>query len=119
MHEGWPERRLVVSFQPHRYTRTQEQFEDFVQVLSGADVLILTEVYAAGEAPIQGAEGRDLCRAIRVRGQVDPVFIDPVEGLSGLLRDLLQDGDILLTLGAGSIGAVAAELPGCLCGGEG
>jgi len=115
--EGWPERRLVVSFQPHRYTRTQEQFEDFVQVLSGADVLILTEVYAAGEAPIQGAEGRDLCRAIRVRGQVDPVFIDPVESLSGLLRDLLQDGDILLTLGAGSIGAVAAELPDCLCAG--
>jgi UDP-N-acetylmuramate--alanine ligase len=107
---GWPERRLVVAFQPHRYTRTQEQFEDFVQILSRADVLILTPVYAAGEEPIQGAEGRDLSRAIRTRGQVDPVFLDPVEELPELLKSVLQDGDILLTMGAGSIGAVAAEL---------
>ncbi|MEN8176091.1 MAG: UDP-N-acetylmuramate--L-alanine ligase, partial [Pseudomonadota bacterium] len=115
--EGWPERRLVVAFQPHRYSRTQEQFEDFVQVLSRADVLILTEVYAAGEEPLQGAEGRDLSRAIRVRGQVDPVFIDPLDELPELLKTLLQDGDILLTLGAGSIGTVAAELPHLLCEG--
>jgi UDP-N-acetylmuramate--alanine ligase len=108
--EGWPERRLVVAFQPHRYTRTQEQFEDFVQVLSRSDVLILTPVYPAGEDPIQGAEGRDLSRAIRVRGQVDPVFVDPVEELPELLKNILRDGDILLTMGAGSIGAVAAEL---------
>jgi UDP-N-acetylmuramate--alanine ligase len=115
--QGWPERRLVVAFQPHRYTRTQEQFEDFVQVLSRCDVLILTPVYPAGEEPIQGAEGRDLSRAIRIRGQVDPVFLDPVEELPELLKSVLQDGDILLTMGAGSIGAVAAELQETLCKG--
>jgi UDP-N-acetylmuramate--alanine ligase len=113
--EGWPERRLVLVFQPHRYTRTQDQFEDFVQVLSKADLLILTEVYAAGEEPIQGASGRDLSRAVRVRGQVDPIFIEPVKELPGLLRGLLKDGDIVLTIGAGSIGAVAAKLPKQLC----
>ncbi|MCG7962736.1 MAG: UDP-N-acetylmuramate--L-alanine ligase, partial [Candidatus Thiodiazotropha taylori] len=113
--DGWPERRLVVAFQPHRYTRTQEQFEDFVQVLSRSDLLILTEVYAAGEEPIQGATGRDLSRAIRVRGQVDPIFMEPVTELPELLRGLLQDGDIVLTIGAGSIGAIAAELPTQLC----
>ena len=113
--DGWPERRLVVAFQPHRYTRTQEQFDDFVQVLSQADLLLLTEVYAAGETPLPGAEGRDLSRAIRARGQVDPVFVDPLEGLLEVLQGVLQDGDILLTLGAGSIGAVAAELPQRLC----
>lgn len=115
--EGWPERRLVVAFQPHRYTRTLEQFDDFVQVLSTADVLILTEVYAAGEEPLRGAEGRDLSRAIRMRAQVDPVFIDPVEDLPELVGGLLQDGDILLTLGAGSIGAVAGNLKNHLCEG--
>lgn len=113
--DGWPERRLVVAFQPHRYTRTQEQFEDFVQVLSRSDLLILTEVYAAGEETIQGATGRDLSRAIRVRGQVDPIFMEPVTELPELLRGLLQDGDIVLTIGAGSIGAIAAELPTQLC----
>jgi UDP-N-acetylmuramate--alanine ligase len=113
--EGWPERRLLLAFQPHRYTRTQEQFDDFVQVLSTADLLILSEVYAAGEEPIQGATGRDLSRAIRTRGQVDPVFIEPVEEMPALLRGLLKDGDIVLTLGAGSIGAVAAEMPLKLC----
>jgi UDP-N-acetylmuramate--alanine ligase len=113
--DGWPERRLVLAFQPHRYTRTQEQFDDFVQVLSTADLLILSEVYAAGEEPIQGATGRDLSRAIRTRGQVDPVFIEPVEELPALLRGVLKDGDIVLTLGAGSIGAVAAEMPLKLC----
>ncbi|MEJ2593087.1 MAG: cyanophycin synthetase, partial [Candidatus Thiodiazotropha sp.] len=113
--DGWPERRLVLAFQPHRYTRTQEQFDDFVRVLSSVDLLILSEVYAAGEDPIQGATGRDLSRAIRTRGQVDPVFLEPVEELPALLRGLLMDGDIVLTLGAGSIGAVAAELPLQLC----
>ncbi len=113
--DGWPERRLVLAFQPHRYTRTQEQFDDFVQVLSTVDLLILSEVYGAGEEPIQGATGRDLSRAIRTRGQVDPVFIEPVEELPALVRGLLMEGDILLTLGAGSIGAVAAEMPLELC----
>jgi UDP-N-acetylmuramate--alanine ligase len=113
--DGWPERRLVLAFQPHRFTRTQEQFDDFVRVLSTVDLLILSEVYAAGEDPIQGATGRDLSRAIRTRGQVDPVFIEPVEELPALLRGLLMEGDIVLTLGAGSIGAVAAELPLQLC----
>jgi UDP-N-acetylmuramate--alanine ligase len=113
--DGWPQRRLLLAFQPHRYTRTQEQFDDFVQVLSTVDLLILSEVYGAGEEPIQGATGRDLSRAIRTRGQVDPIFIEPVEELPALVRGLLMEGDILLTLGAGSIGAVAAEMPLKLC----
>ncbi|MGD8911125.1 MAG: UDP-N-acetylmuramate--L-alanine ligase [Candidatus Thiodiazotropha sp.] len=113
--DGWPNRRLIMVFQPHRYSRTQEQFEDFVQVLSKADLLIISEVYAAGEEPIQGASGRDLSRAIRVRGQVDPVFVNPLDELPELLQGLLQDDDIVLTVGAGSIGSIAAELPRRLC----
>jgi len=105
----------VVAFQPHRYSRTQEQFEDFVQVLSGADVLLLTEVYAAGEAPIAGADGRSLTRAIRARGEVDPVFVESVREIPVALNRLLQDGDLVLTLGAGDIGAVAAHLGEALC----
>jgi UDP-N-acetylmuramate--alanine ligase len=108
--EGWPGRRLVVAFQPHRYTRTRDLFEDFTQVLSEADVLLLCEVYPAGEQPIVGADGRTLCRAIRARGQIDPVFVNGVDELPALLPDLLQEGDVLLTLGAGDIGAVAARL---------
>jgi UDP-N-acetylmuramate--alanine ligase len=109
--EGWPGRRLVLVFQPHRYTRTQEQFEDFVQVLSQTDVLVLGEVYAAGESPIEGADGRSLSRAIRVRGQVDPIFVEPLRDLPEVLRGLVRPGDILLVLGAGDIGGVAAALP--------
>jgi UDP-N-acetylmuramate--alanine ligase len=109
---GWPERRLVLVFQPHRYSRTQEQFDDFTQVLSRPDVLVLAEVYAAGEAPIAGADGRSLSRAIRARGQVDPVFVDPIGALPRLLDGMILDGDIVLTLGAGDIGQVAAMLPG-------
>ena len=109
--QGWPERRLVVAFQPHRFTRTRDLFEDFVAVLSAADVLVLTEVYAAGEDPIGGADGRSLSRAIRARGQVDPVFVAKVEELAQVLSAVLHPGDVLLTLGAGNIGAVAAELP--------
>jgi UDP-N-acetylmuramate--alanine ligase len=108
---GWPGRRLVVVFQPHRYTRTRDLFEDFVQVLSEVDVLVLCEVYAAGEAPIAGADGRALARGIRVRGQVDPVFVDDLGRLPDVLGDLLADGDLLLTLGAGDIGAAAQRLP--------
>jgi UDP-N-acetylmuramate--alanine ligase len=109
--EGWPGRRVVLAFQPHRYSRTQEQFDDFVQVLSRADVLVLTEVYPAGEMPISGADGRSLSRAIRVRGQVDPVFVDPLFELPEVLAGLVRDGDMVLTLGAGDIGAIAALLP--------
>jgi UDP-N-acetylmuramate--alanine ligase len=111
---GWPERRLVLVFQPHRYSRTQDQFEDFVRVLSQADVLVLAEVYAAGEEPIAGADGRSLSRAIRIRGAVEPVFVDPLADLPAVLDGLLRDGDLVLMLGAGNIGAMAAKLPGKL-----
>ena len=119
---GWPERRLVTVFQPHRYSRTFDLFDDFAQVLVETDVLLISEVYAAGEEPISGADGRALCRAVRTRGRVDPVFVEEVETLPGVLQDLVQPGDLVLTLGAGSIGAVAALLPaaldGCHQGGE-
>ena len=114
--EGWPEKRLVVAFQPHRYTRTRDLFDDFAEVLSQADVLFLTEVYGAGEAPIAGADGRGLARAIRSRGRVDPVFVQKAQELPEALAGVLKDGDLLLTLGAGDIGAVAAELPARLTG---
>jgi UDP-N-acetylmuramate--alanine ligase len=116
--EGWPERRVVVAFQPHRYTRTHDLFDDFAEVLSQVDVLLLTEVYAAGEAPIAGADGRALARAVRNRGRVDPVFVPRAQELPAALSGVLRDGDLLLTLGAGDIGAVAAELPKQLAGGK-
>ncbi len=108
---GWPGRRLVLVFQPHRFTRTKEQFEDFVQVLSDADVLVLCEVYAAGESPLPGAHGRSLSRAIRARGEVDPVFAWELEDVPRILGTLLEDSDLVLTMGAGDIGALAARLP--------
>jgi UDP-N-acetylmuramate--alanine ligase len=111
---GWPGRRLVLAFQPHRYTRTRDLFDDFTEVLSEVDVLLIGEVYAAGEAPISGADGRALCRGIRARGHVDPVFVEAIDELPVVLGDILQDGDVLLTLGAGNIGAVAARLPDSL-----
>jgi UDP-N-acetylmuramate--alanine ligase len=111
---GWPGRRLVLAFQPHRYTRTRDLFDDFTEVLSEVDVLVIGEVYAAGEAPISGADGRALCRGIRARGHVDPVFVETIGALPSVLGDILQDGDVLLTLGAGDIGAVAARLPDSL-----
>jgi len=109
--QAWPSRRLVVVFQPHRYTRTRDLLDDFAMVLSELDVLLLTEVYAAGERPISGADGRSLARAVRARGKVDPVFVEDVHTLPELLKDVLQPNDVLLTLGAGSIGQVAASLP--------
>jgi UDP-N-acetylmuramate--alanine ligase len=109
--EAFPQRRLVLVFQPHRYSRTRDLFEDFTQVLSRSDVLVVTEVYAAGEAPVIGADGRTLCRAIRARGHVDPVFVETVGDLPKVLLNLLQDKDVLLVCGAGSIGAAAAKLP--------
>lgn len=108
---GWPDKRLVLVFQPHRYTRTRDLFEDFTDVLADVDVLLLTEVYAAGEEVITGADGRSLCAAIRARGKVNPVFVKDVEEVAESLRAVVQDGDIILTLGAGSIGRVAEDLP--------
>jgi len=107
---GWPQRRLVVVFQPHRYTRTHDLFDDFIEVLSSVDVLVLSEVYAAGETPISGADGRSLSRGVRARGHVDPVFVEKLDMLPAVLDDVLHDGDVLLTLGAGDIGAAAAQL---------
>jgi UDP-N-acetylmuramate--alanine ligase len=107
---AWPERRLVMAFQPHRYSRTRDLFEDFAQVLSEVDALLLLEVYSAGESPIAGADGRSLCRNIRQRGKVDPIFIETKEGLPQVLQTVLQEGDILLTQGAGDIGGIAAHL---------
>jgi len=111
---GWRDRRLVLVFQPHRYSRTQEQFDDFVKVLSTADVLVLCDVYAAGEQPIPGADGRSLSRAIRVRGEIDPVFVQRPDEVPMVLGHLIKDGDLILLSGAGDIGALAARLPGLL-----
>jgi len=107
---AWPERRLVVVFQPHRYTRTRDLFEDFTRVLSKVDVLLMLEVYAASETPIAGADSRSLCRAIRARGLVDPVHVENVDELHKALDAVLKEGDVLLTLGAGNIGMIAAQL---------
>jgi len=114
--QGWPGRRLVLAFQPHRYSRTRDLLDDFAQVLSTADVLLVTEVYAAGEAPIAGADGRAICRAVRTRGQVEPVFVERVEELDRALAGVIRDGDVVVTMGAGHIGAVAHELPARLAG---
>lgn len=108
---GWPDRRLVLVFQPHRYTRTRDLFDDFARVLCTADALILLEVYPAGEAPINGADGRTLCRAIRARGTMEPVFVETVSDLPDALPGVVKDGDVVLTLGAGDIGSAAAHLP--------
>ena len=107
---AFPGRRLVLAFQPHRYSRTRDCFEDFVQVLGTVDALLLTEVYAAGEAPIVAADGRSLIRGVRVTGKIEPQFVEAVADLPAALLDTLQDGDVLLTMGAGSIGGTAAKL---------
>ena len=107
---GWPERRLVMVYQPHRYSRTKDLYDDFVRVLSEVDVLFLMEVYSAGEEIIPGADSRNLSHSIRLRGKVDPIFIDTGDELSTLLASVLEEGDILLTQGAGNIGAVAKNL---------
>jgi len=103
-------RRLVLAFQPHRYSRTRDCFEDFVKVIGGADAVLLTEVYAAGEAPVVAADGRSLARALRVAGRVEPVFVDDVVALPQAIADLAQDGDVVLCMGAGSIGAVPGKV---------
>ncbi|MEX2130985.1 MAG: UDP-N-acetylmuramate--L-alanine ligase [Pseudohongiellaceae bacterium] len=107
---GWPSRRLVMVYQPHRYSRTKDLYEDFVQVLAEVDVLFLLEVYSAGEAKIEGADSRSLCRSIRLRGKLDPLFVPKPGELNRLLRDILVDGDILLTQGAGNVGVLAGQL---------
>jgi UDP-N-acetylmuramate--alanine ligase len=107
---GWPERRLVVVFQPHRYSRTRDLLDDFARVLSDVDALVLTEVYPAGEAPIPNADSRALARAIRARGRIDPVLIDHPRDLEALLPDVIQDGDLVLLAGAGDIGQTARRL---------
>jgi len=108
--QGWPSRRMVLVFQPHRYSRTRDLLDDFGRVLSECDVLLVTEVYAAGEAPIAGADGRAICRAVRTRGHVEPVFVERVDDLADSLRGVLHDGDVVVTMGAGSIGTVAQDL---------
>ncbi len=108
---GWPGKRVVLVFQPHRYSRTRDLMDDFATVLSDADVLVLLDVYAAGEEPIAGADGRAMARAVRTRGAVEPVFVKSLDGLQPVLMDLLRDGDLVLTMGAGDIGAWAGELP--------
>lgn len=108
--QGWPDRRLLMIYQPHRYTRTRDLYEDFVEVLSSVDELILLEVYSAGEAPIKGADSRNLSRSIRNRGHIDPIFCEHIEGVPDLLKSLVKPGDIVITQGAGNVGALAKTL---------
>lgn len=110
MRNGWPEKRLVMVFQPHRYSRTRDLYEDFVEVLSEVDCLYLLDVYAAGETPVTGADSKSLARSIRQRGQVEPIYVSDVSKLDELLQSQLQDGDMVITQGAGNIGAVAKSL---------
>ena len=111
---GWPDRRVVLVFQPHRYSRTRDLMDDFASVLSDADVLVLLDVYAAGEESIANADGRAMARAVRTRGSVEPVFVESLDELQPVLLDLISDGDLVLTMGAGDIGAYAAGLPDLL-----
>ena len=109
--QAWPGKRIVVVFQPHRYTRTHALMDDFSQVLSRADVLLLTEIYSAGEKPITGVDGRALARAVRSRGRVEPVFLENLQELPNVLERVIEANDIVLMLGAGTIGALAQTLP--------
>jgi UDP-N-acetylmuramate--alanine ligase len=109
--QAWPDRRSVVVFQPHRYTRTRDLFEDFAHVLSNVSVLILMDVYSAGEAPIAGADGRALTRAIRLRGQVEPIFVENWQELPSILASVVKADDVILTMGAGNVGQIASQLP--------
>jgi UDP-N-acetylmuramate--alanine ligase len=107
---GWPERRLVAVFQPHRYSRTRDLFDDFAQVLSGADAVVMTDIYSAGEAPIDGIDSRALCQSIRARGRVEPVLIADVHDIIEELPAMLQANDLVLLLGAGNIGQLAQQI---------
>ncbi|MES2675988.1 MAG: UDP-N-acetylmuramate--L-alanine ligase [Pseudomonadota bacterium] len=108
--EGWPGRRIVMCYQPHRYTRTRDLYEDFVEVLSTVDALVMLEVYSAGEEAIRGADSRHLCRSIRARGQIEPIFVETVEGVPAIIKDLVRAGDIVITQGAGNVGVLSPEL---------
>ena len=110
---AFPGRRIVLAFQPHRYTRTRDLFEDFVQVLSAADALVLAEVYPAGEAPIVAADGRALARAVRVAGKVEPVFVENIADMASAVHQVLRPGDVVVVMGAGSIGSVPLRLIQC------
>ncbi len=103
---AFPGRRLVLAFQPHRYSRTRDCFEDFVKVIGQADAVLLAEVYAAGEAPVVAADGRSLARALRVAGKVEPVFVDDIAAMPQAILDNARDGDVVVCMGAGSIGSV-------------
>jgi UDP-N-acetylmuramate--alanine ligase len=107
---AYPGRRIVLAFQPHRYTRTRDLFEDFVKVLSSTDVLLLAEVYAAGEQPIVAADGRSLAHALRVIGKVEPVFVEDITEMAATILSIARDGDVVITMGAGSISSVPAVL---------
>lgn len=109
--QGWPNRRVVLAFQPHRYTRTRDLLDEFALVLAETDALLITEVYAAGEAPIRGADAKAICRAVRSHGRVEPILVKSVDALPDALLPILRDGDVLVTMGAGSIGAFAASMP--------
>ncbi|HEY6452072.1 MAG TPA: UDP-N-acetylmuramate--L-alanine ligase [Steroidobacteraceae bacterium] len=118
LRQAWPAHRLVLVFQPHRYTRTRDLLDDFANVLATVDALLVTEVYAAGETPIEGADARAICRAVRSRGKVEPVLIDKLEQIAAALRDVVRPGDVVVTMGAGHIGAIAQELPAALAQGS-
>ncbi|MBD1565234.1 UDP-N-acetylmuramate--L-alanine ligase [Vibrio sp. S12_S33] len=107
---GWQDKRLVMIFQPHRYSRTRDLYDDFANVLEQVDVLLMLDVYSAGEKPIAGADGRSLCRTIRSRGKIDPIFVPDSKILPSVLANVLQDGDLVLTQGAGDVGKVAKQL---------
>ena len=107
---GWEDKRLVMIFQPHRYSRTRDLFDDFANVLEQVDVLILLDVYSAGEKPIAGADGRALSRTIRGRGKIDPIFVPDITALPSTLANVIQGGDLVLTQGAGDVGRVAKQL---------
>ena len=107
--QAWPDRRLFMLYQPHRYTRTRDLYEDFVKVLGSVDALALLDVYSAGESPIPGADSRNLCRSIRLQGKLEPLFVDGPEQALAQLRPHLRPGDVLLTQGAGNIGALAQQ----------
>ncbi len=109
--QAYPGRRVVLAFQPHRYTRTRDLLDDFAGVLSSADVLLVSEVYAAGESPIPGADGRAICRAVRSRGHIEPVFLPRIEELGDVLAELLRADDVVLAMGAGTVSGVAHDLP--------
>jgi len=115
--EGWPEQRLVLVFQPHRYSRTRDLFDDFADVLNGVDKLLITEVYPAGESVISGATANDLCRSIRNRGKLDPVFVHDIQAVPAAIAHVVEDDDVVLMLGAGNIGALIQDMLAALSAG--